>query len=274
MKNKLVFIGNSIVNGFPMSRGRSFPGLIRAAIKAGETSFHADVINKGANGETTSDILRRFEHDVLNHEPRAVFIMTGTNDFLYREAGPAGCMENLQRMAALARGEAAGEVAACAGDDCEKSACTVGDAACAVGSPGESAASGEPGILPVFLTPIAVDAEKAGRMWMAGLGIDYEEINRQIREFSDLIRASGERYIDTGAAWEEYIGAPAADAQPLDPGSKTPAVEAGHDQPLGGGAYLDGVHPTPEGYRFLADVVLNWLEEHAGPLGLRQSSRE
>ncbi|MBQ9015261.1 MAG: hypothetical protein IJ109_03990 [Firmicutes bacterium] len=243
MKNKLVFIGNSIVNGFPMSRGRSFPGLIRAAIKAGETSFHADVINKGANGETTADILGRFEHDVLDHEPRAVFIMTGTNDFIYREAGPAGCMENLQRMAALARGEAAGEDAPCAGDDRVKSAC-------ALGGPAESAAPGEPGILPVFLTPIAVDAEKAGRMWMAGLGIDYEEINRQIGEFSEMIRGSGEWYIDTGAAWKEFTEAPA-------------------EEPLGGGAYLDGVHPTPEGYRFLADVVLKWLEEHAGQLGLR-----
>ena len=110
MKQKLVFIGNSIVNGFPMSRGRSFPGLIRAAVKAGETSFHADVINKGANGETTMDILRRFDHDVLDHEPRAVFILTGTNDFIYREADPAGCMENLSEMARMAR-ECGGEAA-------------------------------------------------------------------------------------------------------------------------------------------------------------------
>ena len=218
MKNKLVFIGNSIVNGFPMSRGRSFPGLIRAAVKAGETSFHADVINKGANGETTADILRRFEHDVLDHQPRAVFIMTGTNDFIYREAGPTECMENLMQMAAMGR-------------TCD----------------GEAAA--EPGIVPVFLTPIAVDAEKASRMWMAGLGIDYGEINGQIKEFSDLIRESGELFIDTGAAWKGFVASP-------------------EDQPLGSGAYLDGVHPTPEGYAFLAETVLTWLEEHAGQLGL------
>jgi len=92
MKTKIVFIGNSIVNGFPLSRGRSFPGLIRAAVKAGEATFHADVINKGVNGETTAQILDRFEHDVLDHEPAVVVIMTGTNDFIYREADPVSCM--------------------------------------------------------------------------------------------------------------------------------------------------------------------------------------
>ena len=227
MKNKLVFIGNSIVNGFPMSRGRSFPGLVRAAIKAGETTFHADVINKGANGETTADILRRFEHDVLEHEPRAVFIMTGTNDFIYREAGPSQCMENLRQMADMGRAEGTG---------------------------GNDEAGAGPGIIPVFMTPIAVDAEKAGRMWMAGLGIDYEGINRQIGEFSDLIRQSGELFIDTGAAWQKFTG---------------DCGQEGTGQPLGGGSYLDGVHPTPEGYEFLADTVLTWLEEHAQQIGLK-----
>ena len=214
MKQKLVFIGNSIVNGFPMSRGRSFPGLIRAAVKAGETSFHADVINKGANGETTMDILRRFDHDVLDHEPRAVFILTGTNDFIYREADPAGCMENLSEMARMAR-ECGGE-----------------------------AAEG-PGIIPVYMTPIHVHAEKASRAWMAGMGIDYGQVNGEIDDFSDRIRKSGELVIDTCDAWDEYA------------------------QPLQGDAYLDGVHPTPEGYQFMADTVLAWLEEHADELRLK-----
>ena len=210
MKNKIVFIGNSIVNGFPMSRGRSFPGLVRAAIKGGETSFHGDVINKGVNGETTEDILRRFSHDVLDHEPRLVFIMTGTNDFIYREAAPEECIANLSKMAE--QSEAAG-------------------------------------ILPVYMTPLPVHARKASRMWMSGLGIDYGRINGEIESFSEMIRQSGIQYVDTWAAWSEFA--------------------AGEDQPLQEEAYLDGVHPTPEGQQFLAETVLRWLEERAAELGLR-----
>lgn len=203
------------MNGFPMSRGRSFPGLVRAAIKNGEASFHADVINKGVNGETTADILCRFDHDVLDHEPAAVFIMTGTNDFIYREADPAGCMENLSEMARRAR---------------------------------------EAGILPVYMTPISVCEKKASRMWMAGIGIDYEKISEQIEDFADRIRESGELFIDTGDAWREY--ACGAEGKPA-------------DQPLDGNVWLDGVHPTPEGYEFLADAVLAWLEEHVEELRLK-----
>ena len=51
--------------------------------------------------------------------------------------------------------------------------------------------------------------------------------------------------IDTCAAWDEYA------------------------QPLQGNAYLDGVHPTPEGYQFMADTVLAWIEEHAEELRLK-----
>lgn len=223
MKTKIVFIGNSIVNGFPLSRGRSFPGLVRAAVKAGEASFHADVINKGANGETTAQILDRFEHDVLDHEPAVVLIMTGTNDFIYREAGTASCMVNLKEMGRMAE---------------------------------------EHGIHPVYMTPLPVEAEKAERMWMNGLGIDYDQVNQEIQMFSEMIRDSGDLYIDSWEAWTAFAEGTAELADlPLQEQNVLPASS--------GDAYLDGVHPTPEGYRFLAGIVLAWLEEHAEELGLR-----
>ena len=253
MKNKLVFIGNSIVNGFPMSRGRSFPGLIRASLKEGiaierdagghaecgdgserersrrekTVTLYADVINKGANGETTAQILDRFEHDVIAHQPAAVFIMTGTNDFIYREADPAGCMANLKTMVRM----------------CD-----------------------DTGIRPVLMTPLPVHAGKASRMWMAGVGIDYEQINEEIEEFSEMIRESGQLCVDSGTLWKRF----------MDGGSKT-GEQAGLDLPLPGGieypqrsedSYIDGVHPTPEGYRFLAEIVLAWIGRNAEELGL------
>lgn len=209
MKRKIIFIGNSIVNGFPYSRGKSFPGLIRAEVKAGRADFHAEIINKGNNGETTAQILDRFSRDVLDHAPVCVFIMTGTNDFIYREETPAGCMANLQSMAQQA--EAAG-------------------------------------IIPVFLTPLFTDAAKASRMWMAGLGIDYDEINRQIGELADRIRSAGRLYLDLNTAYRTAAGTASGDSA--------------------AGTYIDGVHPTPEGYRFLADTTLQWMSEHLQKLGL------
>ncbi len=247
MKHKLVFIGNSIVNGFPVSRGRSFPGIVRAELKekgiaSGSDRYYVDVINKGVNGETTMQILERFPRDVLEHAPAAVFIMTGTNDFIFREADPAGCMENLEKMACMAE---------------------------------------EAGIVPVFMTPLAVDEEKARRMWMTGLGIDYEKINEEIEAFSAMIRQSGRLYLDSGAAWKKFTaGGPGQTAGQAE-GQAGRSVcgagqtEQGAGQPLQeqigypehpGDAYMDGVHPTPEGYRFLAEVVIEWLSEHMGQL--------
>lgn len=225
MSKKIVFIGNSIVNGFPMSRGRSFPGLVRSAIKEGKTGFHTDVINKGVNGQTTSQILQRFEFDALTHGPAAVFIMTGTNDFIYREADPDGVMANLMKMARMA----------------------------------ETA-----GAIPVFITPLPVHEKKAERMWMSGFGIDYSQVNGDIGKTSQMIQESGYLYVDAGSAWRAFMTGDAAEAESLvADGWETdlPLQEAD--------AYLDGVHPTPDGYRFLAGVVIRWMEEHAEEIGLK-----
>lgn len=211
MKQKIVFIGNSIVNGFPFSRGKSFPGLIRAAVKDGKATFHADVINKGENGQTTFDISRRFQHDVIDHQPVAVLILTGTNDFIFGDADPKGAFDNLEEMAAKA--EAAG-------------------------------------IVPVYMTPILVDAEQATDGWMAGVGIDYDDVNRQVEEFSELIRNSGRLFVDTCIAYKRY----AQGAQGADAGAA--------------GAYREGVHPTQDGYAFLASSVLEWIEDNKAELGL------
>lgn len=202
MKQKIVFIGNSIVNGFPLSRGKSFPGLIRAAVKDGKATFHADVINKGANGQTTSDITRRFDHDVLDHQPLAVFIMTGANDFIFGDATPEEAFGNLEEMARRAE---------------------------------------ETGIATVYMTPIRVDAKQASVMWMAGMGIDYDEVNQQVDGFSDMLRESGRLWVDTNIAYRQYVS----------------------DEP-----YHDGVHPTEEGYAYLSEVVLKWIEDHKTELGL------
>ncbi|MGI6728140.1 MAG: GDSL-type esterase/lipase family protein [Anaerovoracaceae bacterium] len=80
-KSKIVFIGNSIVNGFPHKRSECFVSLFR------EATGH-EVINKGANGETSPQALSRFEKDVIAHKPDRVYFLGGTNDYIYNICSP------------------------------------------------------------------------------------------------------------------------------------------------------------------------------------------
>ncbi|MGN0702400.1 MAG: SGNH/GDSL hydrolase family protein [Lentihominibacter sp.] len=209
MKKKLVFIGNSIVAGYPWSKGKSFPSVVRRALKgdseeiprpAFAENLGFEIINKGVNGDTTAGILGRFREDVLDHSPDLAFIMTGTNDFIYRDATPREAMANLMQMARML-------------DD----------------SGGRA----------VLLTPIPVDAGKAQLMWMAGCGISYPAVNRDIAELSELIAESGVSYLDLGGAFAGY-------------------ASAFDDPDL---VYLDGIHPMPEGHVFMAETIIDYLKK-------------
>lgn len=209
MKKKVIFIGNSIVAGYPWSKGKSFPSLIRRALKgelpeipqpAFAKNTGLDIINKGINGDTTRGILSRFTADVMDHEPDMVFFLTGTNDFIYREAGPEDAFANLQLMAKMLD---------------------------------------EAGAKAVYITPLPVDAGKAGFMWMAGMGISYDAVNRDIEKLAQLIRESGRPYVDLTERYPEFI-------------------DSVGDADL---AYMDGIHPMPDGQIFIARQVIDFLEE-------------
>jgi acyl-CoA thioesterase I len=93
---KIVCIGNSIVNGFPLKRSQCFASLWRQA------SGH-EIINKGENGDVTPNVYFRFESDVIAHRPAAVLILTGTNDLIYQICTPEETMGWLEKMFDLAR---------------------------------------------------------------------------------------------------------------------------------------------------------------------------
>ncbi|MDD6191385.1 MAG: GDSL-type esterase/lipase family protein [Firmicutes bacterium] len=203
MRKKIIFIGNSIVAGYPWSKGKSFVSVFRKGLKdlPLSPSVGFDVINKGINGDTTAGILGRFSEDVLDASPDIVFIMTGTNDFIYRDSTPSEAFANLEQMAQL----------------CDRSE-----------------------IIPVFMTPLPVDEAKAEAMWLAGLGISYAAVNRQLDEFSNLIRSSGRFYVDTGRKFADYA--------------------AGfEDSDL---VYLDGLHPMPDGHAFIAECIREFMTTH------------
>lgn len=64
-ENRVVFIGDSIIAGW------------NAHPFFKENSHY---INRGINGQTTSQILRRFKSDVIALQPKYVLILVGTND--------------------------------------------------------------------------------------------------------------------------------------------------------------------------------------------------
>jgi len=121
-KEKIVFIGNSIINGFPHKRSECFVSRFRDLTGL-------DVINKGINGETTEQVKSRFEKDVLSHKPTRVYLLTGTNDFIYSTATPNEAFASLLDL---------------------------GHAAIAHS------------IQPILMTPLMIDGTLAERRWLEG----------------------------------------------------------------------------------------------------------
>ena len=86
----VVFMGNSIIEGW----------------KQADPDFFSDpkLLNKGMGGQTTPQMLSRFEKDVLDVHPKAVLILAGTNDI----AGNTGeitlteIRDNIDEMAQMA----------------------------------------------------------------------------------------------------------------------------------------------------------------------------
>jgi len=90
----IVAIGDSITYGFPYSPAYSW--VAKAAAKC-----NADILNQGICGETTTEMLARFEQDVVYRRPGIVIIMGGTND-AFAGIGEAEVEQNIRLMAELA----------------------------------------------------------------------------------------------------------------------------------------------------------------------------
>lgn len=70
---KIVCLGDSITWGYPWGPEYSWVNI--SAQTTGLT-----LINKGVNGDTTEDLLRRYNRDVAALKPSHLIIMVGTND--------------------------------------------------------------------------------------------------------------------------------------------------------------------------------------------------
>jgi len=90
-ENRVVFMGDSITDGWGHNDSRFFPG--------------KPYINRGISGQTTPQMLIRFRPDVIALKPKVVVILAGTND-LAGNTGPStleAIENNLTSMAELAK---------------------------------------------------------------------------------------------------------------------------------------------------------------------------
>jgi lysophospholipase L1-like esterase len=88
-ESRVVFFGDSITRAWPLER--DFPG--------------KPYVNRGIDGQTTSQLLLRLRDDVIDLGARAVVILAGTND-IAGNTGPISVEEieeNFEAMAELAR---------------------------------------------------------------------------------------------------------------------------------------------------------------------------
>jgi acyl-CoA thioesterase I len=161
---KIICIGSSIVNGFPLKRSQCWVSLWRNA------SGH-EIINKGINGSTSEDMLLRFDADVLAHKPQMVFILTGTNDFIFEKCPPATVLQNLLTLTGIAK---------------------------------------EHNIIPVLVTSLPVDVAMATEKWAPGAGYNYEKVRAQLSELHDRILTASLDYnlrvVDFYEVFDDFMG--------------------------------------------------------------------
>ncbi len=82
-QDSVVFLGDSITQGWGDNMGDSFPGL--------------KVANRGISGDTTRGMLLRLDQDVLALKPKALVMLMGTND-LEEGADAASVAQNIELM--------------------------------------------------------------------------------------------------------------------------------------------------------------------------------
>jgi len=85
-----VAIGDSLTYGFPFTPRYSW-----VSLTARQTG--SQIINQGVCGETTGDMLLRFEQDVAAPAPAYAIIMGGTND-AFMDISPEEVAENIEAM--------------------------------------------------------------------------------------------------------------------------------------------------------------------------------
>ena len=91
---RLLAFGDSLVHGYGLDGGDTFPEQLEAALQA--QGYDIEVLNGGVSGDTTAGGLARLDW-ALADRPDAVLVELGANDFL-RGIDPALSRDNLTRI--------------------------------------------------------------------------------------------------------------------------------------------------------------------------------
>lgn len=73
--DKFIFLGDSLTYGYGVHTNENWVYKL-------SKSLNLNILNKGINGNTSTDMLFRFYEDVILNKPKTLFIMGGTNDLL------------------------------------------------------------------------------------------------------------------------------------------------------------------------------------------------
>jgi acyl-CoA thioesterase I len=98
-RNGIICFGDSITFGYGVNQGEDYPAILSKMLGS-------PVINKGIDGDTTTEALGRFKSDVLDRNPMLVIIEFCGNDFL-KQIPKETTLGNIKRMAESAQAKGA-----------------------------------------------------------------------------------------------------------------------------------------------------------------------
>lgn len=75
MEKLTIFIGDSLTFSYGINKNKGWVYRLNK-------EYNINLLNKGINGSTSTDMLSRFTVDVTENKPTSIFIMAGTNDLL------------------------------------------------------------------------------------------------------------------------------------------------------------------------------------------------
>lgn len=93
MGKTIICFGDSLTYGYCADYGTDYVSLLRKQLKVDFPEADIAVKNKGENGETSREGLRRLESDVLHYNPDIIIMLFGSNDSAFSDYQHRGIEE-------------------------------------------------------------------------------------------------------------------------------------------------------------------------------------
>ncbi|MEA4972261.1 MAG: GDSL-type esterase/lipase family protein [Candidatus Metalachnospira sp.] len=93
MGKTIICFGDSLTYGYCADYGTDYVSLLRKQLKIDFPNADITVKNKGENGETSREGLRRLESDVLHYNPDIIIMLFGSNDSAFSDYQHRGIEE-------------------------------------------------------------------------------------------------------------------------------------------------------------------------------------